>query len=221
MAAPRVVVVDYHKGNLSSVARSLTDAGADVCVTDDVSTIAGAGALVLPGVGAFADAMGYLRESGQDEAILGRIREGVPFLGICLGLHLLFERGDEGVEGADQGAFCEGLSVLTGSVAKLESTRLKVPHMGWDQINLTVHGRACPLFSHVADGANAYYTHSYALADDIDQTIVATRSHYARTFASGVWHDNVYGLQFHPEKSSAVGLSILRSFVGVAEGEGA
>lgn len=211
----RIVVVDYHKGNLSSVVRSLGEAGGEAVVSDDPAAIRDAGALVLPGVGSFGDAMGYLRESGEGEALLDALGRGVPFLGICLGLQLLFERGSE----TDDGSWVEGLGVLSGSASRLESSRLKVPHVGWDQINLTPHGRACPLFADVPDGANVYFTHSFALADDVPEGIVAARTHYARSFASAVWDGNAtFGVQFHPEKSSATGLAMLRGFVRVAGG---
>ena len=212
--ARRIVVVDYHKGNLSSVARGLAEAGGDAVVSDDPAVIRVAGAVVLPGVGSFGDAMSYLRESGEADAVLGALGRGVPFLGICLGLQLLFERGNE----TDDGSWTSGLGVIAGSATRLESARLKVPHVGWDQVHLTERGRACPLFSAVPEGANVYFTHSFALADDVPDDVVAARTHYVRSFASAVWRDNVYGVQFHPEKSSAVGRAILEGFVGVVGG---
>lgn len=210
----RIVVVDYHKGNLLSVTRGLAEAGGDAVTSDDPAAIRAASGVVLPGVGSFGDAIAYMRESGQAEAVLDAVGRGVPFLGICLGLQLLFERGSE----TDDGSWAEGLGVLAGSATRLESGRLKVPHVGWDQLHLTAHGRACPLLADVPEGANVYFTHSYALADDVSDEVVAARTHYARSFASAVWRDNVCGVQFHPEKSSAVGLGILRSFVGMAGG---
>ena len=210
-----MVVVDYHKGNLSSVVRSLADCGADARVSDNAAEIAAADAVVLPGVGSFEDAMAYMNESGQTAAVRDAVRRGVPFLGICLGQQLLFERGDEG---AAEGEWCAGLGILRGSATRLVSSRLKVPHVGWDQIHLTDHGRACPMLAGVTEGANVYFTHSYALADDVDDEVVATRTHYARSFASAVWRDNVFGVQFHPEKSSRVGLALLGNFVNVARG---
>lgn len=218
----QIVVVDYHKGNLSSVARSLRDAGGNAVISDDPAHIRAAAAVVVPGVGAFEDAMSYLRESGEAEAILSSAERGVPFLGICLGLHLLFERGDERtVPHEADDIWSSGLGILRGSVTRLDGSRLKVPHVGWDQIHLTPHGRACPLFAGVAEGANVYFTHSYALSDDVDPAIVATRTHYTRSFASGVWRDNVFGVQFHPEKSSGTGLGMLRNFVRIVETGGA
>ncbi|MBR3158948.1 MAG: imidazole glycerol phosphate synthase subunit HisH [Atopobiaceae bacterium] len=213
---PHVAVVDYHKGNLLSVVRSLSDVGADARATDDPEVIAAADAVVIPGVGAFEDAMAYLRESGEDEAVRDAAQRGVPFLGICLGLHVLFERGSERSDGS-AGDWVEGLGILRGSVTRLESGRLKVPHVGWDQLHLTQHGRSCPLFAGIPEGANVYFTHSYALADDVDEEIVTTRSHYTRSFASGIWAGNIFGMQFHPEKSSATGLAMLRNFVSTIE----
>jgi glutamine amidotransferase len=212
MARPNIAVVDYHKGNLLSVVRSLTDVGAHAQATDDPALIRAADAVVVPGVGAFEDCMDYLRSSGEADAIIDAAQRGVPFLGICLGLHVLFERGEERSDGT-LGEWVDGLGILSGSVTHLEPTRLKVPHVGWDQLHLTPHGRDCALYRGVTEGANVYFTHSYALADDVDDAIVTTRSHYTRSFASGVWSDNVYGVQFHPEKSSATGLTILRNFV--------
>ena len=212
--ARTIVVVDYHKGNLSSVERGLVEAGGEARVSDDASAIREASGVVLPGVGSFGDAMAFLRESGEAEAVLDAVGRGVPFLGICLGLQLLFERGSE----TGDGSWAEGLGVLAGSATRLESSRLKVPHVGWDQLDLTDHGRACPLLAGVAEGAHVYFTHSYALADDVEPCVVAARTHYARSFASAVWRENVYGVQFHPEKSSAVGGAILANFVDVVRG---
>ena len=218
--ARRIVVVDYHKGNLLSVVRSLTDVGADAVISDDPADIARADGIVLPGVGSFEDAMDYMRESGQDVAVCDAIARGVPFLGICLGQHLLMERGDERThEHGPDDVWCEGLGVIPGSARHLDNGRLKVPHVGWDQIHLTETGRACPLFAGVAEGANMYFTHSYALDDDVDPAIVATRTHYTRSFASAIWKDNVFAVQFHPEKSSGEGLRILANFVSVVGGE--
>ena len=212
--AGRIVVVDYHKGNISSVVRGLAEAGGTAAVSDVPDEIRAASGVVLPGVGSFGDAMGYLRESGEADAVLDAIGRGVPFLGICLGLQLLFERGSE----TDDGSWAEGLGVLPGSATRLESDRLKVPHVGWDQLHLTERGRACPLFSAVPEGANVYSSPSFVRAYDVPDEVVAARTHYVRSFASAVWRDNVFGVQFHPEKSSAVGLAMLRGFVAVVGG---
>ena len=232
MGEPKIVVVDYHKGNLSSVARGLARAGAAACTSDDPEQIRNADGLVIPGVGAFYDAIAFMRQSGEADAVLDAVAAGTPLLGICLGLQLFFERGNEGVpadEGADAdddaservgGPWVDGLGIMRGSCTRLESSRLKVPHVGWDQVHLTPHGRVCPLLRGVPEGANAYFTHSYALDEDVDPLVVTCRTHYVRSFASAVWRDNVYGVQFHPEKSSAVGLTILRNYVDLVRGGG-
>lgn len=212
--AGRIVVVDYHKGNISSVVRGIGEAGGSAFASDDPAEIRAASGVVLPGVGSFGDAMAYLNESGEGEAILDAIGRGVPFLGICLGLQLLFQRGNE----TDDGLWADGLGVLPGSVTRLESRRLKVPHVGWDQVHITPHGRSCPVLADVPEGANAYFTHSFAVADDVPDEVVAARTHYVRSFGSAVWRDNVFGVQFHPEKSSRVGLAMLRGFVSVVGG---
>lgn len=239
-----IVVIDYHKGNLSSVRRGLMRAGwDDVVISDDPAAIRAAAGLVLPGVGSFYDAIEFMRESGQDKAVLEAIGRGVPFLGICLGLQLLCARGDEGVSAeadatagttptvdgaapadvpdASGGPWTSGLGVLAGSVTRLESARLKVPHVGWDQLHVTEEGRDCPLLAGVPEGANVYFTHSYAVADDADASQVAARTHYVRSFPCVAWRDNVFGCQFHPEKSSATGLMILRNFVSIVKGASA
>ena len=216
--AREIVVVDYHKGNLLSVARSLSAVGADVEVSDDPRTIAEAEGIILPGVGSFEDAMSYLRPSGQADAIVGSIRRGVPFLGICLGLHLLYQRGSEHTTEAWGNGWVPGLGLLDGSVTRLESTRLKVPHVGWNQMHLTEHGRQCPLFVDVPEGSNVYFTHSYAVGEDAEAAWVAANAHYTRTFPCAVWRDNVFGVQFHPEKSSSTGLTILSNFVRFVRG---
>lgn len=212
-----IVVIDYHKGNLKSVERGLIEAGATARITDDPSAIAGAAGLVLPGVGSFADAMNYLRGSGQADQISLAIRKGVPFLGICLGLQLLLDEGDEGAN-PDALAPIPGLGVIGGTCARIESRRLKVPHVGWDTIDINERGRACPLLTGVDEGATMYFTHSYAAADDIDPDAVCARTHYGRSFASVVWRDNVYACQFHPEKSSRSGLRILENFTSLVAG---
>lgn len=216
--AHELVVVDYHKGNLLSVARSVSAVGGEVVVSDDPRTISEAQGIILPGVGSFEDAMSYMRRSGQADAVVNAVRNCVPFLGICLGLQLLFTRGNEHTTEAWGNGWVPGLGILQGSVTRLESDRLKVPHVGWDQLHLTERGRECPLFVDVAEGSNVFFTHSYALADDIDPAVVTTRTHYARSFASAVWSGNAFGVQFHPEKSSSTGLQILSNFVRFVRG---
>lgn len=219
MSAPEIVVVDYHKGNLSSVVRSVAAVGGDVGISDDPAVIARATGIIMPGVGSFEDAMSYLRSSGEADAVIDAIRRGVPYLGICLGLHLPFSRGSE--RNGDKcwgGEWVPGLGILEGSVTRLESSRLKVPHVGWNQIHLTGLGRACPLFVDVPEGANVYFTHSYAVQEGDAEAITSAVTHYTRTFPAAIWDDNIFGLQFHPEKSSATGLRILSNFVKYVRG---
>ena len=138
MARHQIVVVDYHKGNLLSVARSLSAVGGDVIVSDDPRDIREAGGIILPGVGSFEDAMAYMRPTCQADAIVRSVRSGVPFLGICLGLQLLYDRGSERNGDISWGGeWVPGLGILSGSVTKLDAGRLKVPHVGWDQVHLT------------------------------------------------------------------------------------
>lgn len=239
--APSIVVVDYHKGNLSSVVRGLSRAGARAQASDSPEEIRAADAVVLPGVGSFYDAIAFMQESGEAQAVLDAIGKGTPFLGICLGLQLLFERGDEGVPEDAPAALAEdtmgsnlapsevfeasskrwtrGLGVLSGSCSRLKSTRLKVPHVGWDQVHLTDNGRACELLRDFPEGANMYFTHSYAVDADACAADIAAHTHYTRSFPCVVARGNVFGCQFHPEKSSSRGLDILKNFVAIAAAE--
>lgn len=236
---PNIVVIDYHKGNLSSVARGLDRAGATAAVSDRPELIAGADGMILPGVGSFYDAISFMEKSGQADAVLEAVGRGVPFLGICLGQQLLFERGDEGVpvdaplraaaDAAGSGLrpgdafedggvrWVRGLGVLRGSCVRLDGRRLKVPHVGWDQVHPTERGAACPLLAGFPEGANMYFTHSYAV-EGADPGDVAARTHYTRSFPSVVARGTVFGCQFHPEKSSSRGLAILQNFVSIVKG---
>ena len=238
MGEPKIVVVDYHKGNLSSVVRGLARAGAVACTSDDPEQIRAADGLVIPGVGAFYDAIAFMRESGEEAAVLDAVAAGTPLLGICLGLQLFFARGNEGVpagagvaadgDASEQdgdpeqtgGPWVDGLGIMRGSCTRLESSRLKVPHVGWDQVLMTPAGAADPLLAGFAEGANMYFTHSYAVADDADAADVLARTHYTRSFPCIVRHGNVWGCQFHPEKSSALGQRILKNFVNIVEEAG-
>lgn len=221
MGEPKIVVVDYHKGNLSSVVRGLARAGAAACTSDDPEQIRRADGLVIPGVGAFYDAIAFMRQSGEETAVLDAVAAGTPLLGICLGLQLFFERGDEGMaaDGSTPeqsgGPWVDGLGIMRGSCTRLESSRLKVPHVGWDQVHMTPAGAADPLLAGFAEGANMYFTHSYAVADDADAADVLACTHYTRSFPCIVRHGNVWGCQFHPEKSSALGQRILKNFVNI------
>ncbi len=215
-----IIVVDYHAGNLSSVLRALTRVGADARISDDPVEIAMADAVVLPGVGSFANAMAYLEESGQAAGIQDAISIGTPFLGICLGLQLLFQRGDEGVAGAVgdcSGPTVGGLGLFSGQVERLRSARLKVPHVGWDTLDIAPGAEDHPLLAGIPWGASVYFTHSYALSPEVGEGIVLAKTHYGWSFPSVVGAKRVFGTQFHPEKSSKVGERLLANFCAIVE----
>ena len=197
----------------------MTTAGAQVLVTDDPALIEQAAAAVVPGVGAFDDAMTYMRSSGQDEAIRRLVASGRALLGICLGMQLLFDRGNEHAEPPAFGEVPEwvpGLGILRGEVRRLEGRGVKVPHVGWNAADFTASGERCPLFDGVADGTYFYHTHSYVCHPEDSSQVIATTEHGAR-FASAVWDGRlVFGTQFHPEKSSAAGQRVMSNFTSLA-----
>ena len=268
-----IAVVDYRKGNLKSVERGLFPAGGDARITDDTDVIARADAIVLPGVGAFADAAASMAELGQMGVIRDRIDAGVPFLGICLGMHLMFEEGVEGAPEEDDEESshnAKGLAVLPGVVTRMpkvdaEGRAYKIPHVGWNSVVLPTcrsaepadaarlpgtesrrskpssrteyassgfHGDlrrqgasrcltaptcvsfgdfACPIFADTKAGEHFYFTHSY-IAPDTPATVAVTT--HSVTFPCAVqFRDNAFGVQFHPEKSSDAGATVLRAFV--------
>lgn len=208
-----IAVVDYHKGNLKSVERGLAGVGADARITDDAHVIANAAAIVLPGVGAFADATASMGELGQVDLLRERIAAGVPFLGICLGLHLLFGAGEEHSHGAPM----PGLGVIGGVVRALPKIDAaghahKIPHVGWNSIEMTCP--ESPLFEGIGQGEFFYFTHSYAVPDSA--ATIATTTH-SITFPCAVQAgDACFGVQFHPEKSSDAGAKVLRNFAQLA-----
>lgn len=216
-----VALVDYHKGNLLSVERALLAAGAEVLVTDSPAKIAGAAAVVVPGVGAFADAMAFMNDSGQADALREVAASGRALLGICLGMQLLFDRGNEHAEPPAPGevpAWVGGLGILPGEVSRLEGRGVKVPHVGWNSANLTAAGASCPLFAGVPDGTYFYHTHSYVCHATDSGQVMSTAEHGVR-FTNSVWDGRmVFGTQFHPEKSSAAGQLVISNFVNVALG---
>lgn len=221
MEKPVVAVVDYHKGNLLSVRRGLEAAGAVALVTDDPGAISSCDAAVVPGVGAFDDAMGFMRLSGQADAVRDLVGAGKPVLGICLGMQLLFDRGNEHAVPPRPGetpAWTPGLSVLPGEVVRLAGDGVKVPHVGWNVADLTANGARCPLFAGMEDAAYFYFTHSYVCVPAYAEHVAATTEHAVR-FASAVWDGGaVFGTQFHPEKSSEAGQRVMANFVGVVTG---
>lgn len=198
-----IVIVDYGMGNLRSVQKAFEAVGAAAEVTADPNRVADADKLVLPGVGAFRDAIAKLRETGLADALTDHIHQGRPFLGVCLGLQLLFTRSHEDGTHA-------GLDVLAGDVERFaESPGLKIPHMGWNVLRFPQGG--CPLFAGLPSDPAAYFVHSY-YPTPTDRGLVAAEADYPGPFCAAVWRDNVFATQFHPEKSQAVGLTMLRNF---------
>lgn len=198
-----IAIIDYDAGNIKSVEKAVDLLGQESVVTADSEEIFRADKVILPGVGAFGDAMGNLRRTGLDDVIRQVVRKGTPFLGICLGLQLLFERSDEapGVE---------GLGILKGEILRIpDKEGLKIPHMGWNSLHLEHGGR---LFRGVEEGAYVYFVHSYYLKA-AEEEIVKASTEYSVHIHASVEKDNVFACQFHPEKSSDVGLKILKNFI--------
>ena len=195
-----IAIIDYGMGNLRSVHKAFEYVGAEAVVTGVREIIESASGVVLPGVGAFGKAMSNLERSGLTDAIRQVIAQGRPLLGICLGLQLLFEESDE------MGRY-QGLSVFQGRVKRFD-VGLKVPQIGWNQIQVQ---RESPLLDGVADGSHVYFVHSHYVAPADDEIVLATTD-YEIDYASIVGQDNVFGIQFHPEKSQSVGLRILNNF---------
>lgn len=197
-----IAIIDYGMGNLRSVSKAFEAVGHQAVVTRDVRVIGNASHVVLPGVGAFGDCMANIEQYGLVEPIRASIKSGKPFLGICLGLQLLFSESEEfGPH--------KGLDIIPGKVRRFAAgSELKVPHIGWNQVHLQ---RACPIFDGIADGAEWYFVHSY-FVDPGNKDVAATTTTYGISFVSSVWKDNIVACQFHPEKSQAVGLRLIKNF---------
>ena len=200
-----IALIDYGAGNVRSVHKALQAVGADVRLTQDADTVLTAEKVVLPGVGAFGDCMAGLRRAGLLDALRRTVDMGKPLLGICVGMQVLFEEGEE------MGTHA-GLGLLPGRVVRftddLPAAGLKIPHTGWNQIQAVSEG---PLFQDLPPGAWAYFNHAYACQAQPEHTLAVTD--YGGPFPSVVGQGQVYGIQFHPEKSQHVGLRILRNFV--------
>ena len=200
-----ITVVDYGMGNLRSVSKALEALGASVRVSSQPAEVAQAERLILPGVGAFPAAMRELTARGLVEPVKAHIAAGKPYLGICLGLQLLFERSEEGGGAA-------GLGVLRGTVMRLPDGGVrKIPHMGWNQV-APAQRQECPLLQGMAPDSFVYFVHSY-YAQPADRSMVALETDYGVRFAAMVWRQQLYATQFHPEKSQAVGLRVLENFL--------
>ncbi len=206
-----IAIVDYGVGNLFSLKSSFAAIGAeDVKVTSDVGDLRAAERIILPGVGAFGDAAKKLRSSGLAAPLLEEARRGKPFLGVCLGMQLLFERSFEYGEH-------EGLGLIPGEIRPISEVipaGLKIPHIGWNALHFT--NSTCPLFVHIKEGDCVYFVHSYS-AFCPGEFVTAT-TEYGADLTAAVQRGNVYGCQFHPEKSGSVGLNILRAFCGLDAG---
>ena len=198
-----IAIIDYDAGNIKSVEKALMLFGQEIKITDDPEVILSADKVILPGVGAFGDAMENLKQRNLVPVIHKVVEKGTPFLGICLGLQLLFERSDEapGVE---------GLGLLKGEILRIPAKdNLKIPHMGWNSLHLENNGR---LFKGLKEQSYVYFVHTYYLHAE-DETIVKASTEYGTHIHASVEKDNIFACQFHPEKSGDVGLQILKNFV--------
>lgn len=198
-----VAIIDYDAGNIKSVEKALLHLGEEVIITRDREQILNSDKVILPGVGAFGDAMEKLRSYGLDKVIYEVVEKKIPFLGICLGLQLLFEKSDEtpGVK---------GLGVLPGEILRIpDKEGIKIPHMGWNSVKIKENAR---IFKDVPQDSYVYFVHSYYLKAGREEDVAAT-TEYSTLIHAAVEHDNVFACQFHPEKSSEIGLKILKNFV--------
>lgn len=198
----KITMIDYGGSNLRSAQKAFEFVGADLCTTADPDTIRRADKLVLPGVGAFGAGMGAVRALGLVEPIHEAVQRGIPMLGICIGMQFLFEDSNEM-------GHHEGLGLIPGHVVRFPSNGLKVPHMGWNQLE---HDGSHFLLKGVEQGAYTYFVHSYHCVPGDSDWIVAS-TEYGQSFCAIVAHNNVYGIQFHPEKSHKIGLRIIQNFV--------
>ncbi len=199
-----IAIVDYGMGNRRSVEKAFEHIGASVTISSDHDLLRAAAGLVVPGVGAFPRGMANLRELGLDELLCERLAHGTPVLGICLGMQLAFERSTE--QGGTQ-----GLGVIGGEVRQLEHGELKLPHIGWNEVSFTARS---PLTDGLPERCAFYHVHSFAPAPSAPEDILGTAV-YGAPFASVVGHESFYGVQFHPEKSSAAGLRLLANFTRI------
>ncbi len=200
-----VAIIDYDAGNIRSVEKAMAALGEEAVVTRDEKAILSADHVILPGVGAFGDAMGKLHKYHLKGIIEETVAQGTPFLGICLGLQLLFE-------GSEESDGVEGLGILQGKIVRLpEDQGLKIPHIGWNSLRYPNAGR---LFEGVQEDSYVYFVHSYYLQAK-DSGIVTATTEYASLIHASVEKENVFACQFHPEKSSDVGMRILKNFLGI------
>ena len=203
-----IAIIDYGVGNLFSLVSSLKSIGVEAVVTSDVDTIKNAEKLILPGVGAFSDAAKKLRDSGLDKVICQEVAKGKPLMGICLGMQMLFEKSFEYGEH-------QGLGLIPGEVVPMEGKipqNLKIPHIGWNALHFK---KTSEIFKYINENDCVYFVHSY-YAETSDDNLIAT-SEYGKELTAAVQKGNIYGCQFHPEKSGNVGLKILKAFSEIGE----
>lgn len=204
-----IALIDYGSGNLRSAQKALLKVGADVRVVKRPEELKEAHAVVLPGVGAFDDCVNALQKQELLEASRIFIQSGRPFLGICVGYQALFEKSEE------FNSCAAGLGIFKGKVVRFaEKPGLKIPQIGWNQIEIAKPD--CPLYRGIPSGSYVYFVHSF-FPQPVDESIIATRTNYGQPFASSAWRGNVYATQFHPEKSQAIGLRLLKNFVDLAK----
>jgi glutamine amidotransferase len=197
---PLIAIIDYQAGNLRSVQKALETFGANAVISSDASFISAADAVVFPGQGACDSSMRNLKEGGLDSVVISAIAAGIPYLGICLGLQLLLEESEEGEEPC--------LGIIKGKVKRLPKG-LKIPHMGWNDVSFRSDH---PVFNEIPDRSYFYFVHSYA-AFPTDKDVVAGTTTYGKEFCSAIAFDNVMAVQFHPEKSGDIGLSVYKNFI--------
>ncbi|KAF0144356.1 MAG: glutamine amidotransferase [Nitrospirae bacterium] len=196
-----IAIVDYGMGNLRSVEKGFLKVGVDARIVNDAASIDNAEGVVLPGVGAFMDCIKNLTDMKLTEAIIKAIGKGKPFLGICLGLQVLFSESEEfGV--------CRGLNIFKGKVVRFPKMELKVPHMGWNTLDIK---KRPPIFDGIEDKSYFYFVHSFYVVPE-DKDIIAGTTEYGVNFTAMAWKDNVFAMQFHPEKSQELGLKILKGY---------
>ena len=202
----KIAIVDYGVGNLYSVEKAFAKFSNSVVLTNDASVIERAEKVVLPGVGAFGDCMKNFKKSGLMNAVLNAIKAKKPVLGICVGEQIMFEGSDESPE-------VKGLGIFKGKVKRLNAPNLKIPHMGWNSIEINKKAKVdIDLFKGLNENAYVYFVHSYQ-AQPEDESIILASSHYGEKIVAGVGKDNVMATQFHPEKSGEIGLTIIKNFV--------
>ena len=202
-----LVIIDNEMGNIQSVANALVKLNVEYIISNDIATVEQASSLIFPGVGAFPMAMANLKKLSLDKVLKEKLVEkNTPFLGICLGMQLLFEASDEQTH-------TKGLGLLKGEVTRISSDAgYTIPHVGWNRVNITKEN---PLFDNIVSNAQFYYDHSYFVTET-DHDVFASLT-YGEEMSVGIWNDNIFGVQFHPEKSQRNGLKLLRNFVNYAD----